>query len=1239
VYIFLQHISITIIKLIEEEAFMKSFRHRIMPLILTFAMIISIIPFVEPVQANVTYVISNPYAHVVWTGTNAFRQYKAGLHTHTTNTDGRNTTSSTAERYYTLGYNILAFTDHNYTTQTPNLVATGAMSRTRINEMQAGAGRTGGANSGMIFVQNANERSGLNVPEIAAGLGNTNSHHLSSFWSNAPNRNEAVSATLTRMQEEGTGVAVLNHLGRNTGASYSITPSASASRNISGNAAIANVYANLFRNHRNLIGMEIINELDNETFTDRVLWDNILSRTMPEGIPVWGFSNDDSHANEHVGFSYNLMLMPSLSASEFKFAMESGAFFAFSRVDRNRGLHAGTLRTDDKNGGTSSRFTDALALPAPTISNIVVSGNTITITASGGTVEWFSGTSSNNNRRVGTGNSIDVSTLPAGTSYVRAEVFNANHGVLYTQPFGIQVQGSERALPTLQSVRNTLPAVSVSHGAAVSEIGLRLHGGTSVTARVGTGPVITRPVTINWTMPTIDRYNPAVTNQNQTFTVNGVVRLPTGINGISNPGNAVSLNVSMQVTVLKDCTGCTTRSYLVWNPNFQNRTVTGNNVGGDLGIERRNPADTTVAFSTTADTMRITNNSSPLVDNRGCVRIHTTGTSIAARNAGWTRETAFAPRAGITYRISFNASVASGTGSLRVVLREGSNSIATHTVDNIGTSSQPISYTWTQIGDETVEIDTRRTPTGVALNVTNLQIHRVISSCIDVPAGRCYRCERSPCICCTSCREPDCRCCDVCGNFPCTPNYHPVWTPNFTGQTVNTSRAINGFGVVAESSSSSLAIDGANLRFAPIGTASSAGRNLLIHVAATNSAWNAERSFVSVPDTQYRVTFMASVASGTGAVGVRGNATDTFLSFPLTTTPRLISLEWTQIATGTLQINTQSTALDNAIIISGLQIGSAVGCFDVVPDCSRCGANPCVCPPITAPPVTTPQTPPTTPASTAAITTATGGTPLVTTGGTVTGITAGTITGATPPPITTTAGDSTGTPPPTTTGVNEPTGVTTAITQTGTPGSSYPTTTPPPITTLPPVTLTLPPVTNPPVTQPGIIAPNPILGESLPVGRVGQEYNVRLETGGSEPLVWEVLGGYLQDGLTFSNGVISGTPTQYGVFYLAVRVSNESGVQQAILTVDVLAPLVVTTTGSGGVVTPPPATTTSESTAAPIPGDVDGNGIVTILDALEILMKLAGMESVAPDDVTINDALDILMHLAGMPSDMRIYGG
>jgi hypothetical protein len=63
-------------------------------------------------------------------------------------------------------------------------------------------------------------------------------------------------------------------------------------------------------------------------------------------------------------------------------------------------------------------------------------------------------------------------------------------------------------------------------------------------------------------------------------------------------------------------------------------------------------------------------------------------------------------------------------------------------------------------------------------------------------------------------------------------------------------------------------------------------------------------------------------------------------------------------------------------------------------------------------------------------------------------------------------------------------------------------------------------------------------------------------------------------------------------------------------------------------------------------GDVDLNGVVSILDALEILMYLAGLDSVINDNPkshahgritgeanpTINDALEILMFLAGMDS-------
>jgi hypothetical protein len=87
------------------------------------------------------------------------------------------------------------------------------------------------------------------------------------------------------------------------------------------------------------------------------------------------------------------------------------------------------------------------------------------------------------------------------------------------------------------------------------------------------------------------------------------------------------------------------------------------------------------------------------------------------------------------------------------------------------------------------------------------------------------------------------------------------------------------------------------------------------------------------------------------------------------------------------------------------------------------------------------------------------------------------------------------------------------------------------------------------------------------------------------------------------------------------------------------------------VTTAPTTATEPPATSAPvepdrIPGDVDNDGKVTILDALEILMYLAGMPSeldkpanyaaagaiTGGDKVTISDALEILMHLAGMAS-------
>jgi hypothetical protein len=100
------------------------------------------------------------------------------------------------------------------------------------------------------------------------------------------------------------------------------------------------------------------------------------------------------------------------------------------------------------------------------------------------------------------------------------------------------------------------------------------------------------------------------------------------------------------------------------------------------------------------------------------------------------------------------------------------------------------------------------------------------------------------------------------------------------------------------------------------------------------------------------------------------------------------------------------------------------------------------------------------------------------------------------------------------------------------------------------------------------------------------------------------------------------------------------------------APVIITTEPPE-TTTEPPVTTTepsvttaepSETTAEPsettdvfadtevFKWDIDGDGAVTIADALEILKYLAGLENMVDFEAVIDDALEILKYLAGLPS-------
>ena len=374
--------------------------------------------------AKTAYAIVNPYESVDWA---AYGQYKADFHAHSTNSDGANLMKDMVEDHYAKGFDILAMTDHNHTTVAWDIpgygrnvpggsdlsVSGSLLTSARVAEIFAGAGRGG---KGMISLLNTNEQSNVD--------------HINTFWADFNNTGSDNMASIIAKAQELGGISHINHPGRYTGGANGNDAASIAASN---NPANVQKYVDLFKTYPSLVGMEIINKIDNESKSDRILWDNILKEMMPQGRFVWGFSNDDSHALDSTGYAWNVMLMPELTEEATRTAMETGAFYAVSRVSRLDGInryYPGTTTEVAGAGDASTLY--LLEQKTPSISNIVVNGSIITITgADYNSIEWIA-----DGVVVATGNSIDVSECAGINSYVRAQLKSAT-GIAFTQPFGV----------------------------------------------------------------------------------------------------------------------------------------------------------------------------------------------------------------------------------------------------------------------------------------------------------------------------------------------------------------------------------------------------------------------------------------------------------------------------------------------------------------------------------------------------------------------------------------------------------------------------------------------------------------------------------------------------------------------------------------------------------------------------------------------------------------------------------
>lgn len=379
----------TIIKYLLDNFSLKKFKTSRSFLLLSIALILSLFSFCKN-----DHIIDNPYKNVDWKN---IKRYKADFHIHTSRSDGHYSPNEIIDRYIKAGFSILSLTDHNLVTYPWQKFSTFKPSdyvaknwETDINYLPYEK----------IFSYKDLNPDSLGVIAVQ---GNEISyhHHIGSYFCDC-NCNKNESETIEEIAKKH-GLAVMNHPGRIEGDE---------------NKAVE-WYVELFRRHKNLIGMEVYNTGLYHQPGSVNKWDSTLIKLMPER-PVWGFSNEDYHGDyrkngdiRHIpGRNGNELLMPELSVNEVRKAMENGHFLFFHAPKGPDG-------------------------PSPPIVNSIKINNregTIQINASGYKyIKWIS-----NGKVIATADKIKLSDFPLVDNYIRAVIYESEDGAFTcTQPFGI----------------------------------------------------------------------------------------------------------------------------------------------------------------------------------------------------------------------------------------------------------------------------------------------------------------------------------------------------------------------------------------------------------------------------------------------------------------------------------------------------------------------------------------------------------------------------------------------------------------------------------------------------------------------------------------------------------------------------------------------------------------------------------------------------------------------------------
>ena len=417
-------------------------------------------------SAEKNYIIDDPYERVDW---DEWQAYKTQLHCHTTASDGFLTIEEFVKEHYDLNFDIVALTDHgtlnlgwNVEPEVVPIMRAIKKERTKnapvvpLTDEEYAAYTSGTAPSdrrthtnGMLDVPLGIE---LNMATPFADC------HLTGYYAEYGQGLAGVFGdyeTPSKGVKDAGGISMLSHVGEYVYIDKD-------SENYVGQPVddyYATKFAKIFIDNKgSSLGMGINSATDAHTRCDRILYDQILQKTIPNGVVPWCNTFADSHSLSSVNDAYTMSLMPELTNDAFRSCLENGEFFSISHYSNGvelNGMEEMPGFDEQKVYDTESYLLDN----TPMVTRVTVNQDEDTITIEGTNFDEITWVSNGNVIRRESDITSGTATLDLHADDLLDEPYlfvrfyiTGDNGICYSQPFVLNVEGEEFAPVEVEKV-------------------------------------------------------------------------------------------------------------------------------------------------------------------------------------------------------------------------------------------------------------------------------------------------------------------------------------------------------------------------------------------------------------------------------------------------------------------------------------------------------------------------------------------------------------------------------------------------------------------------------------------------------------------------------------------------------------------------------------------------------------------------------------------------------------------